>query len=73
MAVDPKDWGMKLDNEWLARELYDQASKRVAFLDFVANEIPTGPGPSRWTRLRRWIADHAPRMHFGPCDHSECE
>lgn len=28
--------------------------------------------PTRWKRFRWWVAAHLPRIHIGPCNHSEC-
>jgi hypothetical protein len=30
------------------------------------------PQTSR-SRLRAWLEAHTPHIHFGPCDHSDCD
>jgi hypothetical protein len=27
---------------------------------------------TRWQRFKFWWSAHWPRVHFGPCDHSDC-
>lgn len=69
-AETPKDWGIFLKNEWMKDELYQQA-KRIAFSP-LWNEIPRGPRRPWYQRAWSWIVLHYPRIHFGPCDHSDC-
>ena len=52
---------------WLAEELYNQAMKPSPWADV------NFPPLSRRERLRLWLNRRLPRMHFGPCDHSDCE
>lgn len=58
-----------IKNEALQRELYEIARRPSAF----AHLFPDVPRPTRWQRLKWWLADHRPTLHFGPCDHSECD
>ena len=63
MAIAPKL------NEMLREELYKIATRPHPLwydLDFKSTPL------TRWQRLKYWWSARYPRIHFGPCDHSDC-
>lgn len=54
--------------------LYQQVERQTEFLKMFPFPPDQRPWHQRaWSRVCWWVDAHWPRVHLGPCDHSDCE